>query len=132
MNYINIVLTTLSLSLTLFTGCNVEKHNTVVEKTSETIIDVHAPKAKDLISANEVTPLDVRTPEEIADGKIEGAVELDFYHDNFKKKLAQLDKNDTYLVYCYSGNRSRQAAEMMLDMGFKNIYNALVGYKDLK
>jgi rhodanese-related sulfurtransferase len=63
--------------------------------------------------------LDVRTPKEIAEGKIEGAKELDFFDPNFAHKVAALDMDKNYLVYCRSGNRSGQACQLMAKMGFK-------------
>jgi len=69
--------------------------------------------------------LDVRTPEEFADGHIDGAINIDYYADGFKQKLAALSHNKTYLVYCRSGNRSRTTLSMMKSLGFKAVYNVL-------
>jgi rhodanese-related sulfurtransferase len=67
--------------------------------------------------------LDVRTPGEFAEGFIEGAQNIDFQSGNFENEIAVLDKNATYAVYCRSGNRSGQAAKIMHDAGFHNVYN---------
>ena len=67
--------------------------------------------------------IDVRTRQEFNSGKIRGALNLDFYNPDFKKELSKLDKEKAYFVYCRSGNRSGQAASIMEDMGFKEIYN---------
>ena len=72
--------------------------------------------------------MDVRTPEEIANGKIEGAQELDYYGINFLEELGKLDKEKTYLVYCRSGNRSGKTCKLMADMGFKHLFNLAGGY----
>ncbi|MEY3051815.1 MAG: hypothetical protein RLY31_1600 [Bacteroidota bacterium] len=72
--------------------------------------------------------LDVRTPAETAAGKIEGAVELDFYDPDFAGKVAGLDKDKTYLVYCRSGNRSGKACRLMKQQGFGHLYNLEGGY----
>ncbi len=42
---------------------------------------------------------------------------------SFAQKVAALDKDKTYFVYCRSGNRSGNACEMMSKDGFKNLYN---------
>lgn len=76
--------------------------------------------------------LDVRTPEEIAEGKIDGALEMNFYDSNFKEQLAQLDKEKPVLVYCRSGNRSGKAAKLMNEMGFKQVYDLIGGYSEWK
>ncbi len=65
--------------------------------------------------------LDVRTPEEFAEGHLEGAVMVDFYDDDFADQLAELDPNVPYLLYCRSGNRSGQTAEIMADLGFDSV-----------
>lgn len=78
---------------------------------------------KKLMSGSDVVILDVRTPGEIAQGKIAGAMELDFYSRDFAQKTAQLDKSKTYLIYCRSGNRSGQACNIMQQQGFSKLYN---------
>jgi len=62
--------------------------------------------------------LDVRTPEEFAEGHLEGAVLVDFYDTDFTEQLAALDPDVPYLVYCRSGNRSGQTLSIMDDLGF--------------
>ena len=65
--------------------------------------------------------LDVRTPEEFAEGHIEGAVTVDFYSDTFDDELAALDPNVPYVVYCQSGNRSGQTITKMEQIGFQSV-----------
>lgn len=65
--------------------------------------------------------LDVRTPEEFAEGHVDGAVMLDFYDPEFSARIADLDPNVSYLLYCRSGNRSGQTAELMSELGFINV-----------
>ena len=64
--------------------------------------------------------LDVRTPEEFAEGHLDGAVLVDFYDADFAEQLAALDTNVPYLVYCQSGNRSGQALGVMEQLGFSS------------
>lgn len=65
--------------------------------------------------------LDVRTPEEFAEGHLDGAVMVDFYAPDFADQLAQLDPNVPYLLYCRSGNRSGQTMGLMAQMGFTDV-----------
>lgn len=74
--------------------------------------------------------LDVRTPPEIAAGKIAGALELDYKSPDFRERLAALDTTKTYLVYCRSGNRSGKACAIMAEMGYDTLYNLAGGYLD--
>ena len=75
------------------------------------------------ITESGVVILDVRTPGEFAEGYIEGAQNIDFQSGNFENEIAALDENVTYAVYCRSGNRSGQAAKIMHDAGFHDVYN---------
>jgi phage shock protein E len=65
--------------------------------------------------------LDVRTPEEFAEGHIDGAVMIDFYRDDFAAAVAQLDPDVPYVLYCRSGNRSGQTAALMTELGFSAV-----------
>ena len=67
--------------------------------------------------------LDVRTPEEWAEGIIEGATMMNFYDDDFEAQLEKLDKEKSVAVYCRSGGRSGNAMDMMAKNGFKVVYN---------
>lgn len=67
--------------------------------------------------------LDVRTPAEIAAGKIDKAIEIDFFDNNFAEKALALDKSKDYYIYCRSGNRSGQACALMAANGFSNLVN---------
>jgi len=65
--------------------------------------------------------LDVRTPEEFNSGYLQGATMIDFYASDFTDRLAELDRDVPYLVYCRSGNRSGQTINIMKDLGFTNV-----------
>jgi len=65
--------------------------------------------------------LDVRTPQEFAEGHLEGAVNLDVNAADFGTRLRELDPAGRYLVYCRSGNRSKQAIDRMRAAGFTTL-----------
>ncbi len=65
--------------------------------------------------------LDVRTSEEVSEGKIPGAINIDFYSNDFEKQALKLDKSKTILVYCKSGRRSAAAADVLTKKGYKVI-----------
>jgi len=67
--------------------------------------------------------LDVRTPEEYQTGHLKGAKLLDISEQSFSSSLDKLDKTKTYYVYCQAGGRSSTAVEIMLEKGFKKVYN---------
>lgn len=65
--------------------------------------------------------LDVRTVQEFASGHIPGAMLLP-NEDIGTEEIAQLpDKSQLILVYCRSGNRSKQAADKLVRLGYTNI-----------
>lgn len=74
------------------------------------------------VSDNTVV-LDVRTPEEHAQGHLEGSVLLDLNGGDFQEALPTLDPEAEYVVYCRSGNRSGQAISLMEQAGFENLTN---------
>ncbi len=76
--------------------------------------------------------IDVRTPEEVANGKIKDALEIDIKSPDFSEKVAQLDKTKQYMVYDYAGGRSKRALEIMKELGFKQVYDLKDGYKAWK
>ena len=67
--------------------------------------------------------LDVRTPEEYAQGHIPGTdFNIDVLEDNFKDEaLKKLHKDKPVALYCRSGNRSKQASQALADLGYTNI-----------
>ncbi len=65
--------------------------------------------------------IDVRTPEEFAEGHLRKAQNIDYQNDNFKEQISKLDKSKTYFLYCRSGKRTAGAAEVMQKTGFENI-----------
>ncbi len=73
--------------------------------------------------------LDVRAPEELEEGFIPNATNIDFYlGQQFLEEIGKLDKGKNYYVYCRSGNRSGQACAIMNSLGFKNTYNLEGGF----
>ena len=72
--------------------------------------------------------LDVRTPEEYEAGHIINAQLLDIRDpQGFMSGMDELDKSQTYFVYCRSGARSAQACELFKQQGIENCYNLLGG-----
>ena len=76
--------------------------------------------------------LDVRTPEEFAEGYIEGAINLDYFNESFGDVLGILDRNRTFLIHCRSGARSGFALELMKELEFREVYNMLGGIIEWK
>lgn len=75
--------------------------------------------------------IDVRTQNEHDSGHLAATdLHYDFNSGEFERKVDQLDSEKTYYLYCRSGNRSGQAADIMKKKGFENVYN-IGGFEDL-
>lgn len=74
--------------------------------------------------------LDVRTPEEYAEGRIPGSKNLPL--QSVSKAASVIPKKDTPLyVYCHSGARSDQAVQLLIRMGYTSVKNigGIASYK---
>lgn len=74
--------------------------------------------------------LDVRTPEEYAEGHLAKAKNIDWNGDNFEPLVSTFDKNVPTFVYCQRGGRSAAAADKLRSLGFKKVYELDGGLKE--
>jgi rhodanese-related sulfurtransferase len=83
----------------------------------------HVEAKKIIDTENSVVILDVREPEEVREGYIDGAVFIP--NGDILKKAGNVipDKNKKILVYCRSGKRSRVACEKLIKIGYTNVYD---------
>jgi phage shock protein E len=90
-----------------------------------------APQSDSVLRSQAAKPgfhlLDVRTPEEFAQGHLKGAVLVDVKSPDFETNVAKLPRKDRYLLYCRSGHRSGVALEKMKEMGFTNLQHVAGG-----
>ncbi len=102
-------------SILSFSGCsNSPKENNV------SVTELHS-----LLADENITVLDVRTPKEIAQGKITtNALEADFFEDNFiEEATSKISKDQTIYVYCKGGRRSAKAVVKLRELGYSKVYN---------
>lgn len=66
--------------------------------------------------------LDVRRPDEFAEGHIPGAVNVPNETIEDEMPAGLPDKDQVILVYCRSGNRSKEASQKLADMGYTGVY----------
>ena len=75
-----------------------------------------------VISDTSVVRLDVRSIDEYASGHIAKAINIDVMKDDFKTKATSLlPKDKTIALYCRSGRRSKKAAGILAESGYKVI-----------
>ncbi len=102
--------------LLVLTGCGGEAAK------EPTYVNITAQEAKELMDREEgYVILDVRTEEEYAQGHIPGAVLIPDYEIETKAEEILTDKDQMILVYCRSGRRSKNAAQMLLELGYTDI-----------
>lgn len=88
----------------------------------EAPVRVGVPEFAEVIASPDVTIVDVRTPEEFAEGHIAGAVNIPVELPDFIDRVSELDTAGTYAVYCRSGNRSQPAVAGMASVGINGIF----------
>jgi len=92
------------------------------------VLDVENHQMIKLLDDNPGVLLDIRTPEELSKGFLTNASFINFYDESFLQKASWIKKNQPIYVYCHAGGRSSKAAEMLIDLGFKEVYNLIGGY----
>mgnify|MGYP000008649364 FL=1 len=93
---------------------------------------VEQTEFKSLMKTAGAQLIDVRTAKEYAQGKISGAVNIDYFSSNFTTAISKLDKSKIILVYCAAGGRSASAAKEFKKLGFKKVYELKGGYDHWK
>ena len=103
---------------------------TVVEYRQANYQAVYAKEAMALIKNIDPFILDVRTPPEFKQGHLPNAVLIPV--QELQKRIKEIadKKNQDILIYCATGNRSTMASKILIDQGFKRIYNLRYGIYD--
>ena len=129
------IVITLFGAFLVFASCAEKKsvesadENTTTAVAEKTVTkDIEPEEFKELMANENVIVLDVRSAEEVAVGKIEGSVNVDFYSETFKEEVAKLDQSKEVLIYCAGGVRSKKAMNIMTTLNFPKLYNLLGGY----
>lgn len=90
---------------------------------SNNIKSLRSAEFRKLITESTIQLIDVRTPEEYAHRKIDGAQLINIYDSDFEETLINsLDVSIPVAVYCHSGIRSMSAAKLLAKKGF-TVYN---------
>jgi len=85
--------------------------------------DVNSQEFSKLITSGKGTLLDVRTENEFKNGHIANAGQLDIYNPDFRSRILLLPKDQPVYIYCLTGSRSRSAAQLLSQNGYKQVYN---------
>ena len=75
--------------------------------------------------------IDVRSPQEFAEGHLENAISLPEYEMNQKVKDILPDKLQVIIVYCSTGHRSEKAQKELEKLGYQKVYNLCKGLENI-
>ena len=131
---VNKILGVVMITSTLFLGScasnssTTEGKNAKVEEVISTLDNVNEINFKN----KKNVLLDVRTPEEFAEGHVPGAINIDVKNNNFTDEISKLDTKKNYYIYCKSGVRAKLATEKMQEKGLKNAKNFKDGMSTYK
>ena len=106
-----------------FLGCGAESNETKGETIkANTYRQISMEEAKEIMATeNNYVILDVRRQDEYSEGHIPGAICIP-NESIGTDEIAELpDKDQLILVYCRSGNRSKQAAQKLVQLGYTNV-----------
>ncbi len=122
----------LFFGLMLFQACS-QNANTSTQEAKKPISELLGPEEfKQKMVQEPGILLDIRTHSEQKKGIIPTAQCLDFFSDSFEATLNNMDKSKTYYIYCASGGRSSEAAELMIKNGFVHVVDLDGGIKRWK
>lgn len=80
-----------------------------------------SPRELKKVIDNGAMLVDVRTPQEFAEGSVKGAVNIPL--NTIENNLDKFDKKKDIVLFCRSGNRSSQAETILKKNGFTKVYN---------
>lgn len=77
----------------------------------------------DFMKNKKVFLIDVRNNQEYEEGHLNGAINISLY--NIEKQIENIvkDKTDLIILYCSSGNRSKEAKKILENLGYQEVYN---------
>lgn len=109
----------IALAVMLLTACGQANEN-----PKEAIyMNINAEQAKKIMDTESgYIILDVRTQEEYDEAHIPGAIVIPNTELEVRAESELPDKDQMILVYCRSGRRSKLAADILVELGYTNIY----------
>lgn len=119
---------TMALTLGIIVGCSSNDNSSQVEDGYQ---EIDASKTEELVADQEKTlVIDLRDSEKYNSGHLENAINISF--DDFESKIDELRgyENQNIILICNTGNKSGKASKMLVDNGFKKVYNAQDGMEE--
>lgn len=96
------------------------------------IRDINYDELMDLLrNDNNVVLIDVRSPQEFAEGRLKKAINIPWYDIAKKVSTIILNNDMNVIVYCQSGERSKKACTVLCKLGYVNVYNLKGGLNNI-
>ncbi|HET6477996.1 MAG TPA: rhodanese-like domain-containing protein [Dehalococcoidales bacterium] len=122
------VLVSLTAALVLLGACSNKVEPGI---PGQVIEDVSLEEAFTLMEDNrgrhDFIIIDLRSADEYASGHIEEAINLDYSSPDFARELDELDRNNVYLLCSQKDDVSGRVLDMMVGLGFAEVYNMVGG-----
>lgn len=106
----------LCLCAMMLCSCGTEKQEKVTSQT------IDCAQKEELMEDGAVL-IDVRTSQEYAEGHLDNSINLTVDTIGVNIESLVSDKETKIIVYCRSGNRSATAADTLINLGYKNVYD---------
>ena len=114
------ILILLAFVLVLMTGCAQKAGE---DNTERSYTQITQDEAKEMMAKDDGHVIvDVRRQDEYDAGHIPGAILIPNESIGTEQPEELPDPDQIILVYCRSGNRSKQASQKLADMGYTNVY----------
>jgi rhodanese-related sulfurtransferase len=111
----------LSALMLLLCSCGAEEKQTSTDNgLGYQVIDC---AKKDELMEDKAILIDVRTVQEYSEGHLDNSVNISVESINTMIETMVKDKNTPIIVYCRSGNRSATAAQTLVNLGYKKVYD---------
>lgn len=102
------------------------------------ILDNAINRGRELMTAEQlaaaepgsVQVIDTRIEKQFAEGHVDQAINMP--HSAFRKLLGSLDKNKPVVTYCNAGTTGNATQNILINSGFKHVYNLSGGYKQFR
>lgn len=109
------------LCLFLLVGCSKEENKGEEVKVAD-VVKITCADVNDLVS-NGAVVIDVRTSDEYATDHLENSINVNSEVIKYSIKNYVSDLNTPIIVYCQSGRRSAESADILVNMGYTTIYD---------
>ena len=93
----------------------------------ESMKEIALEDAKARLDEKKAVFVDIRDPGSYSEAHIAGAIHLD--DGSIEEFIAEADKHQEHVIYCYHGNSSQGATEFLSEKGFTHVRSLMGGFE---